>query len=248
MADQISLRPSEMVEGGAVPVDQNLTWTKCRFEIFDYQGKAEKPTTAAHISFQTESGDMNEQFYSVGSPDRFIPSKDGKTLVAVGTANALSKSSNFYLLMNALINAGYDESLISNDISTLDGLVAYHIGMPEPKRSGMAPRVGADGQPAREKIISVPSQIVTMPGEKKGKAGAKKAAGGASLVNAVAFASAKIDEEGSATRQELAASVYGDYEGDDKKEVAGVVFTDRFLAAMTAAGYTVDGEEIKTAD
>jgi hypothetical protein len=239
-----------MVEGGAVPVEQNLTWSKCRFELFDYQGKANQ-TTAAHITFVNDGGEEFEQYYSVGSPDRFVPSKDGKTLVAVGAAQALSKSSNFHHLMHALVNAGYPESDIEEDISTLEGLVAYHIGMPEPKRAGLAPRPLAEGETQREKIISVPSSIVSMPGEtKKGAKKASKSAGSSSevLEHAVEFASSQVDEaDGAVTLQDIASAVFSDYAGDDKKAVAKVIFQGEFMAAMTAKGYDVDGEEISKA-
>ena len=128
---KVSIRPSEMVEGGAVPVDRNLTWEKCRFALFNYtkkDGTVVATTTAAEIHYKDDDGQESVQNYSVGDPERFIPSKDGKTIVAVGAAQALSKSSNFYLLMNNLISAGFPENRLDADISTLDGLYTFNIG------------------------------------------------------------------------------------------------------------------------
>ena len=249
----VSIRPSDFVEGGAVPVDRNLLWRECRFNLFDYGGKA-PATTAAKVVYVDDDGQEFEQQYSVGDPERFMPSQDGKTLVAVGVAMALSKSSNFYLLINSLINAGFPENKLSEDLSTLDGLYTYNIGLPEPKRAGLAKAVASDQ--TREKIISVPSQILRLPWEKgKGAAVAKASATGveegdedAIAAKAVAFVANHLGEDGSTTRQNLAVAVFKDLAKDpDKDAVAGLIFKPEFAATLLAAGYTVSGETISKA-
>ncbi len=252
----VSLKPSEFVEGGAVPVDRNLTWKECRFNIFEYKkkdGTVVGTTTAARINYVDDDGAEFEQQYSVASTDRFIPSGDGKQLVAVGAAQALSKSSNFYILLNALINAGFPENKISEDISTLDGLYTYNIGLPEPKRTGLV-REPAEG--AREKVLSVPSQILRLPWEKKGgkgtpvKATTKTASveesGDSDAVTAKAIALVEKNlVDGETTRQKLAVSVFKTLAKDpDKDAVAALIFKAEFQGALLANGYNVDGEKI----
>jgi len=244
----VSLKPSEFVEGGAVPVDRNLTWKECRFNLFDYAGKAPKPTTAGRVTYVDDDGQEFVQQYSVGDPERFMPSADGKTLVATGQAQNLSKSSNFYILLNALINAGFPENKLSEDISDLDGLYTYNIGLPEPKRSGLA-RQAEEG--ARERVISVPSQIIRLPWEKsKGKTVAKTTAseeetddGIAEL--AMAFVASHLDSDNTTTRQKLAVAVFKDLAKDPNKDaIAGLIFKPEFAANLLVAGYKVDGESI----
>lgn len=256
MTPGVSIRPSEMVEGGAVPVDRNLTWKECRFVLFDYQGKA-PATTAGRIILVDDDGTESIQHYSAADPARFIPSADGKTIQPVGIAQSLSKSSNFHVLMNALVNAGFPENKITDDISALDGLYAYHIGMPEPKRSGLARPAQADGSAAREKILSIPSKILRLPWEKvKGgartiatKATAKVAAdeesGDDITAQAVAFIGKAVEESGSATRQDLAVRVFKDLAKDPNRDaIATLIFSPTIQATLLANGFTVKGETI----
>lgn len=254
----VSIRPSDFVEGGAVPVDRNLLWETIRFELWDYQGKA-PVTTAAHLHIKDDDGQEFDQYYSVGDPERFTPSSDGKTLIAAGEAQSLSKSSNFYLLLNATINAGFPENRIpeSGDISVFDGLYAYHIGLPEPKRAGLVRAPREDGQAARERVITVPSRILRLPWEKgKGKAvaakvPAKASAGGAEesdegdgsvVAKAVEFVGKHVGEDGKVVRQSVAVAVFKDLAKDpDKDAVAGLIFGSNpvFLAALAAKGYSL---------
>ncbi len=262
-----SIRPSEFVEGGAVPVDRNLTWKECRFALFDYtrkSGEKVATTCAARITYVDDDGQEFVQHYSASDPERFVPSQDGKQLVAVGSAQALSKSSNFYILMNALINAGFPENRLSEDISALDGLYTYNIGLPEPKRVGLVREAPAEGVVARERVLSVPSQILRLPWEKKGGKSAPVAAKAAVKGKVVAEAEESSDEEVTAkalglvesalesaesvTRQKLAVKLFKDLAKDpDKDAVARLVFQPEFQAALLANGYSVDGEVISRA-
>lgn len=260
MTNGVSIRPSEFVEGGAVPVDRNLTWKECRFNLFDYtrkDGTVVATTTAARITYQDDDGQEFVQQYSAGDPDRFIPSQDGKTLVPVGTAQVLSKSSNFFILMNALINAGFPENRLGEDISVLDGLYTYNIGLPEPKRAGLV-RQAVEG--ARERVLSVPSQILRLPWEKKGKvapargkaaavpaadAGGEGETGDEITKKALDFVSKHLGPSGVVTRQQLAVSIFKDLAKDpDKDAVATLIFKPEFAGALLANGYKVDGEKI----
>jgi len=254
----ISIRPSEFAEGGAVPVDLNLLWKECRFAKFDYtkkDGTVVATTTAARITLKDDDGTEYVQHYSAADPERFVPSADGKTLVAVGSAQALSKSSNFYVLLNALVNAGFPENKLDADISVLDGLYAHHIGIPEPKRSGLVREAPADGTTVREKVLSVPDRILKLPWENKGKAGAKaapakKAAAEPEATDAtddamalVAELSTKADGAPVKRQQVATAAIRA-----KKQAVAAFVFKPEFKAALEANGYALDGEEITLAE
>jgi len=254
VGEQVSIRPSEMVEGGAVPVEQNLTWKECRFNLFDYKkkdGTIVATTVAARIIYVTDEGTEMEQQYSVGDKERFAPSEDGKTLIALTPATALSKSSNFFLLMSALINAGFPEAKLTGDISILDGLYTYNIGLAEPKRAGLRPAEAVEG--ARERVISVPSQIHKLPWEKKGKgagAGPAAAAGTDVTAEALKFVGEVLDEaEGdSVTRQELAVAAFKKLAKDPNKDaIASLIFQPEFQGALLGNGYAVDGESISRA-
>lgn len=260
MAEQASIRPSEMVEGGAVPVDQNLKVKEAKFALFDYQGKA-TPTTAARLILLSDDGVEYTQHYSAADPTRFVPSQDGKSLIPVGSAPALNKSSNFFVLMNNLVSAGFPENKLGNDITALDGLYAYWIGVPAPKRSGLQQTAE---QSAKEKIILVPSQIYNLPWEKPSskpttpKAGAKAAAapksaapasapsdGGNTSDAALAFIQGVVQESGSITRQDLAVRVFKDLAKDPNRDaIASMIFSPAIAGLLLANGLKINGETI----
>jgi len=268
MADKVSLRPSDAVEGGAIPQDKNLIILGSRFSLWDYQGKA-KTTTAAKIDFKDDDGTEYTQYYSVGDPERFTPSEDGKTLVAVGTAASLSKSSNFVIFMTALVNAGFPENRVGEDISSLEGLKAYYIGQKPPTRAGLAQNAPVEGQKVYEKVILVPSVIIKLPWEKADRKLAGNAAGKAlpkaeaettteesteeEAISDVATAAVEFigkvvkAEGGSATRQKIAQAVFKDKElakNGTRDSVASAVFAPGTVTALKAAGFTVNGETI----
>lgn len=255
MPTPVSIRPSEMVEGGVVPVDRNMTVKEARFALFNYVNKAGETvatTTAARLTLAEDDGSEHVQHYSAADPARFLPSQDGKELIPVGADPSLNKSSNFYVLMSNLISAGFPENRLSADISVLDGLYAFWIGIPEPKRPGLARTSDPEG---RVRVIAVPSQIHNLPWEKaKAASGAKAApgAGGKSGegVNgkAVEFIGKVVDEVGSITRQQLAVRVFKDLaKNPDRDAIATALFSPEIQAALIGAGFVVDGETITRA-
>ena len=264
MTDKISIRPSDMVDSGGAPVDRNMLVQSAKFVIFQYTKKDGSPalkpdgtpakTTACALTLLDDDGNANLQHYSAGDPERFVPSSDGKTLVSVSGAESISKSCNFHVLMNALVNAGYPENKLDDDVSTLDGLYAFWIGVPEPKRPGLARTAE---QEARTRVIPVPSVIHKLPWEKAKAgvkvptgAGAPKAAGPAGdvLAQTIEFVGKVVGESGLATRQELAARIFTDLAKDpDRDAIASAMFSPAIQAALLAAGFTVDGETISRA-
>jgi len=248
----VSIRPSEFVEGGAVPVDRNLLWKECRFANFDYtkkDGTVVATTVSAKIVYQDDEGSEYTQHYSAGDPNRFQPSKDGKTLEALTESVNLSKSSNYYILMNALINAGFPENKLGDDLSVLDGLYTHNIGLPEPKRSGLV-RETTEG--ARERVISVPDSIIKLPWENKGRAATKgKAAvapaeedAGDAEADALTMVTEMLADADKVTRQQVAAKAIR----SKNQPVAKLIFGPRFAEVLTGAGYVLDGEEISAGE
>jgi hypothetical protein len=118
---KLSLRPSDFILGGGVPSERNLTVKTAEFCYWNYNGQADA-TTALKVVFLDDDGAEYIQYYSAGSPDRFKPSSDGKSLEPVGDASKVSKNSNFFLFIESLVEAGFPENKLSDDISVLIGL------------------------------------------------------------------------------------------------------------------------------
>ncbi len=220
--------------------------------VLDKQTGEPVETVAAAIKYQDDDGTEYNQFYSAGDPKRFQPSKDGKTLEALTSSENLSKSSNYYVLMNALINAGFPENKLGEDISVLDGLYTHNIGIPEPKRSGLVREV-TEG--ARERVISVPDSIIKLPWENKGKSAAKAAPAptkGKAVADAVEEDAGNADADALAmvtemlagadkvTRQQVATKAIR----SKNQAVAKLVFSPKFAEVLTGAGFSLDGEDI----
>jgi len=216
-------------------------------------GSGPVESTAIRIIYVDDDGAEYTQHYSVADPSRFEPSADGKTLEAVGEAVALSKSSNGFILLNALVNAGFPENKLGDDISVLDGLRTHNIAVPEPKRSGLKTREREGG---RERVLSVPSRVLQLPWEGEGAKGGKKAAPAKKsaakaapaedigedtiLDDAVEIALNLLSEKDSVTRQQVATAAIR-----AKKPASGkAVFTPEFAAAIEEAGCVLDGETI----
>lgn len=257
----ISIRPSEFIEGGAVPVDRNLLWKECRFNIFDYtrkDGTVVATTTAAKIVYEDDEGNEYTQQYSVAGVDRFLPCKDGKGVYPASMTEEqfsklspdeqaqyrLPKSSNFSVLMNAVINAGFPENRLT-DITSLEGLYAHHIGIPEPKRAGLV-RETTEG--AREKVISVPDTIIRLPWEGKKASPAKSKATAATDEEftsdaesaALAMVTEMLADNDKITRQQVATKAIR----AKNQQVAKLVFSPRFNQILEDAGLILEGEEI----
>lgn len=257
MAKPISLKLEAFTEGGAVPVDRNLTWKHPRFELFDYKNRAGEvvaSTVALHITLVDDDGNEYEQMYSVGDPARFQPNPDdgGKTLLPITEGAAVSKSSNFHLLLSNTVNAGFPQNRLSDDgdVSIFDGLYAHHFGLPEPVRTGLRREVDPN---ARPRVISVPDKIIRLPWDKKG--GAKtatavkaKTGGGDGEADVAALAVSFIGKhlvDGETSRKAVGAAVFRELAKDPNKDaIAAFIFTDDCKVALMEAGYTVDGEKI----
>jgi len=234
-----SLRASSFVDALPIPIDGNFNWKECRFEIFEYKkksGETVATTVAARVNFESESGEEFVQRYSVGDPSRVMPSTDGKELVLVGDGTALNKSSNFFVLMKALEDAGLPDDFLGDDFSVLEGMVTHNIGVPEPKRAGLARPAPAEGAAARVRILPVPDEIISMPGKGK-KGAAKKAAPADDLVpEAMGIISDLLEGNPKGVDRKAAASAAIKAK---KAQVATLVFklTDEQLAEY---GYIVD--------
>jgi hypothetical protein len=153
----ISINPETFVDGGLF--DGLLTITGAKFvDDFDYGGK-QKKTLAAIISFTDEDGNTNEQAYTCGDPKKFTPSEDGTKLVPVGNTKQLYRGSNFFLLMQETVNAGFPTDKLSDDITCVVGL---HADFTRKAQADLTNRKGVGKEGA---TILVPTEIITLPGE-----------------------------------------------------------------------------------
>lgn len=227
MAEGASLKPSEMTEGTGLIDDVDATWKECSFEMFDYGGKVSQPVPALKAVLETDDGEEVEQFWSMGASKDWIPSDDGKRLIAVGSATTLKSSSNGAILLTSLVNAGFPEDKIGDDIGVFEGMVAHMVRIPAPKRPGLKRQPREDGREYEQTILTV-GEIITLPWEKKKAKGAPKktAAKGAPKKAAAKKAEAPADDDvnEAAVGFMMAALAEAGDEGLTKKELPTKAF------------------------
>jgi hypothetical protein len=246
----VSFRPSDQVEGGGLLDDAVVTWTSARFVMWDYNGKAPM-SPALKVEMKTEDGVDHIQYWSAGNSKDWSPSSDGKRLLKTGDAKGINSNSNLGLLINSVVNAGYDESKMSDDISQFDGMKCHMIQVAAPKRSGLSQQPRADGK-VYEPTILIVDQIELMPGEKaaaKPAAGKAATGGGGGGDDAVRDKATEVImgilmESGPTARKSLPQLVFKAMADDDplRGDVSKLAFNEEFLKSEGVPWNYANGE------
>ena len=159
----ISLKPSALIELTGLIGDEDIIIKEARFEMFDYNGKR-APSPAARFCLDRGDGEEVQQYFSLGKATDWLPSDDGKTLTPVGKATGLANSSNWAIFVTALVNAGFPENKIEDDITCFEGLEGHVDRIPAPERKGLVNK-------KEDATVLVMTKIHKLPWEKKGKKG-----------------------------------------------------------------------------
>ncbi len=176
----VSFRPSDMTVGGGLIDDVDLEVVRAEFDYWQYPGTSIQ-TIAARLIFHDDEGNEHEQMYTCGDPKNFAPATDKKRIVAVGQSTGLSDSTNFSLLIKELVNVGFDENRLSDDITCLVGVYGHWRRIPQPERKGVTGG-RLEKNKDRESTILVCSELK----EKAAAAGAPRAARAAAAPRAAA--------------------------------------------------------------
>ena len=233
----VSLKPSEQTAGGLLLDDVDVSFDKNRFvmstEIEGYSAPEPVPGLLSEIT-TIEDGETTKQFFSCGSAKDFVPSKDGKKLESVSGVTALRKSSNTAMLLTSIVNAGFPEEQLGDDISNLDGMVAHVIQVAAPKRGGLLSdkRVGKDGR-EYDRTNTVVSKIVSMPGEgkKKGKGkGGKAPSEDVTKAAQAAVLNVLIAAGDALAKHDLPGLVFSKLKGAERQAVMPLIQDDEFLS------------------
>ena len=250
MGKGIGLKPSEFAEGGGLLDNITAKWKQCRFVMWDYNGNG--PMSPALKVTMDVDGDEAEQYWSAGRAEDWAPSKDGTTLVSVGTARGINKGSNLAILISSIIEAGFPEDKLDDNCTVFEGMVAHMVRVPAPKRTGIVKTPRADGK-TFEATILVVDKIEQLPGEKKGakttaKAGTATAPdGGGEEFDIEAFAKDTVMEilmanDGSMSKADMSKAVFQKLKtGPNRNAVVQLVYKDSWLGEQE---WTFDGKTI----
>lgn len=134
----VSLKPSDAVAGGGAYDDIDVAILSCRFISWDYKGAIPAPILGLKVDYKTTTDGFEfDQVYSAGELSHFVPSADGRLAVPVGKLTGLVETSNAILFLTSIVNSGFPEDKIADDVSVFEGLVAHVNKLPQPKRGGL---------------------------------------------------------------------------------------------------------------
>ncbi len=233
-------KPSAMVEGGGLLDNVNATVKSARIVMFDYAGKASKPVPGIEFILLTEEGEEVSQFWSVGKPEDWQPSSDGKKIEAIGRAVALNVSSNGAYLIKSIVNAGFPEDKITDEITCFEGMEAHFIRTaPATKRNVPARPARADGRVFEDTILTV-DKIHKLPWEKKTSKATGKATpapgpavGGSDLSARATDLMLQIlaEHPDGLTKQQIPGLIYKKIDAKDpqRNQIVQTAFSDSFL-------------------
>ncbi len=252
MTEHASLKPDTYSAGGLVD-DIDVSFTKLRFVEWDYQGTIPNPALALCLEMEDDEGEGHIQYFSAGDIKNWKPSDDGKRLVRSGTASTLNDNTNMSQLITSMINAGFPENKLEEDVSIFEDMYCHVLRKAQPKRAGLVQQ--AEGE--RERTVLLVTEIHKMPWEKKGKSKAKTKAkakpaedkadegGGDDLSTKASDTVLEIllgQGGGPITKVELSKAVFKKLGKDsDRNKIVQMVHTEDFL---TTGEWSYDGAAI----
>ena len=144
----------------------------------------------------------------------------------------LSKSCNFYKLMTEVVNQGYPEGSIKDNLSET------FVGMP----------ASWDEIPNGQRTLIVPIRELALPGTNGAAPAAAVAAAAPApaadmVAKAVELVQAGIATDGSITRQALGQSAFGqNLDNASQMALMNVIFDESLVTALAAVGVKLEGE------
>lgn len=170
----VSLKPSDATQGGAIIESGDVTIESVRTALWDYQGKIPVPQPALAVTIDAGEQGKFTQMYSAGKAEQFVPSDDMRRFIPVGGAPGINQNTNAMMFLVSLVNAGFPEDKIGDDVAVFDGTRCHMHTVPQPKRPGLT---NAEGKTVLvvDKIHSLPWEAAA-PTAPKAKAAAPKAA------------------------------------------------------------------------
>jgi len=205
--------------------------------VFKYTDKSGRSMAEAPgaLFTMTAGDDDRDQFYSSGGADAFKPSKDGKSLEPVGTRTSISEDSNLGKFIISLVEGGFPEDVLDDDLTVFEGVRFTGIQVPDP----------TDKKPDRT-ALRCDANSVKLPA-KKGRGGKKGAA------KAAAPADSSVDDEAtgiiltliaendnSLPKKEImrkAGGLLKELPATSKNAVMKLILSDKFLGAIDGVTY-----------
>ena len=213
----VSLRLTDFVAGGGFLDDADVEVVEAKFELSDYGGRVSETNLAVVISYKDEEGEVHEQIYSAGDKKHFLPSEDdgGRSVIAVGTKTQLNNTTNFYDFSKNLVNAGFPESEMGENLDFLIGVKGHVVRVPQRKRTGLVLQTSESGEATSDnRTLLVFDQITGgFPGESKPKSKSKSGQKAAKVAKEINAAIDGVDEKATS----LVVQILSENDGETPK-------------------------------
>lgn len=235
-AQALSFNPNDAVQGGLLDAADVIV-RAARICMWDYNGKA-KATTAIRVQFEDGDGKLHEQYYSIGDPERYVPSEDGTQVLPTNGATGLNTSSNGYQFMKSLVDSGVPADFVTTDISKIDGIKLHVQQVAQPKRAGLSDQ--------KDRTILLATKLIALPGQSPVKGGSKGSANATAPAAAAASVSGDVADKaiiyisqvlaangGTVPRAKVSQLVFqaaNTAKDSDKAALTKIVYDEKFLA------------------
>lgn len=133
--------------------------------MWDYKGATPKASPAIYFQMEDDEGNLHDQYFSAGSPDTLVPSKDGSRFL-LGTAEGIAKGSNAALLLTSALEAGFPKDLLKTSIKGFVGGSYLFAREKAPERAGIKkePKKSKDGRVFEDTVLVI-RKVLRLPGE-----------------------------------------------------------------------------------
>jgi hypothetical protein len=252
MQQTVSVRPSDASQGGGLLDDADVTIKQLRYVVRDRTNPRTQATLDTRLYIEAvlvdDEGREHTEYYSIGDTSKFVPSPDGRRALAVVEGARFVQSSKGIRLIASLVNAGFPEDKIADDLSVFDGTYGH-------VNRTTLPRIA--GQEKDATILEF-TKIHRLPWEKKSGSAATKSKPAAATPAAKTEQAAPehvrekaiatlfevlAQNGGSIPRQKVAPAAFKLLATDpDRNDVVALVFTEQFLRSVD--GISFDGQTI----
>lgn len=150
MAGKLSLNPETFVAGGLI-TDDNVIIRDNSFTTFTYPNGIQTVAWVAKI--EKSDGDIVEQVFSIGSPDDFQATEDGKSIEIRPDSKktALSASCNFAYFAKSLCDAGFNAADMDEGFTDKINGMSLHV---------VSKSLGKQGNSEKDRIVLVVESIL----------------------------------------------------------------------------------------
>ena len=233
----VSIMPKDHIEsGGAVPEDEDVLIKEAEWVAHTFNAEMYDPSLFLCLGLEREGDEtLCIQYLSAGSLDYFKPMNGGKGIEALGSATSLRTSTKAARFLASLVDSGFPEPKLGNDVSSIIGTKCHVASQPHKS-------------PKKDDTVLLVENVITHPFMKGKKVTTTKAKAASPGDNGAATLVTKIltsTKEGSIDVPTLYQCVFEELKDDpDTRTAVIAIISDNDNQFLTDGPWTFDGETL----